>query len=103
MAMTRVFVCLVLGALCLTLSRPASAVQGDVTLYDTVDQIKVEDTRITVIGIVAGQSAPSTKTYTIQDSQNRTGKIATDVAASRCDRLALLAMSKPGKFQFGVV
>lgn len=101
--MTRTLIaCLTLGALCLLSSQPASAAFGDVTLYDTVDAIKVLDTRITVTGILAGQTAPTTATYNIQSTSSSSGG-AIDVAASRCDRLALLAMSKPGKFQFGVV
>ena len=93
--MTRTMIaCLTLGALCLISSQPARAATGDLTLYATVDAIKVLATVIEVTGIVVGQSAPSTVSYSIA---------TTDVAASRCDRLALLAMSKPGKFQFGMV
>jgi hypothetical protein len=48
-----------------------------------------------VTGIVSGHGAPSTTDYNLI-----TGTAATPDYAARCDRLALLAMSKPGKFQF---
>jgi hypothetical protein len=100
--MTRTFIaCFTLGALCLLSSQPARAAFGEVIAYDTVDAIKVVDTRIFVTGIIAGQGAPTTTKYEIRTAGVSSGA-AIDVAA-RCDRLALLAMSKPGKFQFGLV
>jgi hypothetical protein len=89
--------CIILAAVSLLSAQPVIAAGGDVTLYDTVDEIRVSDDRITVTGIIAGQSAATTTTYVILQSTSADG------AASRCDRLALLAMSKPGKFRFGVV
>jgi hypothetical protein len=86
--------CLVLAACSLMSAQPVFAANGDVTLYDTVDEIVVVIGQITVTGVVAGQSAATTRTYVI---------LRGDVSASRCDRLALLAMAKPGKFRFGVV
>lgn len=76
---------------------PAVAAFGDTTTYDTVDAVEVLGNQIRVTGIISGQSAPSTTLYGIVSSGSD------DVAASRCDRLALLAMSKPGKFQFALV
>lgn len=86
-------------------SRPADAVgAGDTTIYDAVDAIEVQSDRIKVTGIISGQSDPSTTMYQIASSSpGDTGGGSTDVAASRCDRLALLAMSRPGKFQFATV
>ncbi|HSS00566.1 MAG TPA: hypothetical protein VLM79_26085 [Kofleriaceae bacterium] len=99
--MTRTLIaCLTLGALCLLSSQPARAAFGDVTLYETVDAINAVTTAIVVTGIIAGQSGPSTTRYSIRNLGS--GGAAIDTAA-RCDRLALLAMSKPGKFQFGMV
>ncbi|HEY0987478.1 MAG TPA: hypothetical protein VGD80_10525 [Kofleriaceae bacterium] len=80
----------------------ARAAQGDVTAYDTVDAIEVQASTITVTGIIAGQGAPSTTRYSILSTGSSTSS-STDVGAARCDRLALLAMSKPGKFQFAVI
>ena len=94
--------CLAIAALAMISPEPARAAQGDVTAYDAVDAIEVQGSTIAVTGIVAGQGAPSTTRYIINSSSG-TGTGFTDVGASRCDRLALLAMSKPGKFQFAVV
>ena len=66
-------------------------------VYDTVDSVQASLNHVTIIGIVAGQSESSELLYTISDFPN------SSTAASRCDRLALLAMSKPGKFQFSTV
>jgi hypothetical protein len=93
--------CVVLAVVSLLSAQPVIAAAGDVTLYDTVDEIRVSDERIIVTGIVAGQSVATTATYLILN--NHISSSPTDVAAARCDRLALLAMSKPGKFRFGVV
>jgi hypothetical protein len=72
---------------------------GGPAVYDTVDAVSVGGRRIIVTGIIAGQTAPSTFQYTIFDDSNSSG---TTDAANRCDRLALLAMSKPGKFRLSM-
>jgi hypothetical protein len=66
-------------------------------VYDTVDAVESAPNLITITGIIAGQSTPSTSTYTINVS------LSPGDEPSRCDRFALLAMSKPGKFQFAMV
>jgi hypothetical protein len=73
--------------------------QGAPAAYDTVDSVSVGGRRIIVTGIISGQTAPSTFQYTIFDESTSSG---TTDAANRCDRLALLAMSKPGKFRFSM-
>lgn len=70
---------------------PAMAATSDTTTYDAVE---VVSSVITVTGIISGQGAPTTTTYTVLGGTE---------SAARCDRLALLAMAKPGKFQFAVV
>jgi hypothetical protein len=65
-------------------------------VYDTVDAIQSSPSLITVTGIVAGQSAPTTSSYVVA-----TGGVGDPIA--RCDRFALLAISKPGKFRFATV
>jgi hypothetical protein len=72
------------------ISASAAVVANEAAVYDTVDAIEVNGNRITITGIVAGQSAPSELNY----------GVGSEEVASRCDRLALLAMSKPGKFRF---
>ena len=79
--------------------QPAVAAFGDTTTYDTVDAVEVLSDQIKVTGIISGQGVPSTTRYSIVGSSSS----PSEVAASRCDRLALLAMSRPGKFQFALV
>jgi hypothetical protein len=66
--------------------------------YDTVDAVEVRGSFIVVTGIISGQATPTRLQYSIQDQSAQTGE-----AAARCDRLALLAMSKPGKFRFATI
>src|SRR5262249_38951469 len=71
----------------------ASPIFGVVpAVYDTVDAVETVGNRIIVTGIVSGESTTSEIIYTIQDSPSGSA-----VAATRCDRLALLAIAKPGK------
>lgn len=66
-------------------------------VYETVDAVEVAGGVITVTGITVGHSTPTTLVYEV-DGDSCGGRSVE--AAARCDRLALLAMSKPGKFQF---
>jgi len=71
-------------------------------VYDTVDAVEIRSSAseaplVVITGIISGQSAPSEFSYQILTFSNPT----TDNGA-RCDRLALLAMSKPGKFQLAM-
>ncbi|HEX3763701.1 MAG TPA: hypothetical protein VHW23_33620 [Kofleriaceae bacterium] len=87
-----------------SLPRAEAVAIGDTFAYDTVDAIEVFGPQIRVTGILSGQSSPSTTLYTVVNSTTGSNiSEPTDVAASRCDRLALLAMTKPGKYQFAVV
>jgi hypothetical protein len=96
--------CLVIAAFSLGSPPPARAAIGDTTTYDTVDAIEAVGAQIKVTGIVAGQDVPTTKLYSVVNSSpTANGLGSTDVAASRCDRFALLAAAKPGKFQFAMV
>jgi hypothetical protein len=64
-------------------------------IYDTIDAVEVWGSQITITGIISGQSSPSQLLYGI------TGD--TPERAARCDRLALLAMTKPGKYQLAML
>src|SRR5262245_43775393 len=86
--------CLLVAALSIVSPRAAPAEAFLEIPYETVDAFEVSSKNITVTGIIAGAGAPTTTQYTV---------LTDVVAASRCDRLALLAMSRPGKFQFVVV
>jgi len=74
-------------------ARPAAAEELDTAMYDTVDSFEFGGRTLTVTGIIRGDSAPSTSSFFIEDVGD----------GARCDRLLMMVMSKPGKFQFGVV
>jgi hypothetical protein len=97
-----VAMCCAIATFTFAAPRPAAAAVGDTTTYDTVDAVEVMADQIRVTGIISGQAAPSTQLYRIVSSPPSGGGF-TDTAASRCDRLALLAISKPGKYQFATV
>jgi hypothetical protein len=96
---------LIPGLAIVTLTLISSAAIADPPLanaaavYETVDSVSVGGRRIIVTGIISGQTTPSTFQYIIFDESASSG---TTDSASRCDRLALLAMSKPGKFRFAL-
>jgi hypothetical protein len=101
--MTRHLVtCLAFTALLFVSPTPAAAATfaNDSAVYDTVDAIEVlkESSTIAdgikVTGIISGQSAPSELSYVIAGPTDH---------PARCERLALLAMSKPGKFQLALL
>ncbi|MFP2928720.1 hypothetical protein ACLESO_26690 [Pyxidicoccus sp. 3LG] len=69
-------------------------------IFETVDSYGIVSTsRFEVTGILQGESAPRTfvfsysSAHSYDDSQH----------LSRCDRMALLAMSKPGFYYFEMV
>jgi hypothetical protein len=104
--MYRLAFCLVLIASTLGLPRLVAAEVTD--FYDTVDFAEVDkrncsnfgcNPTLTVRGILAGGSTPVTRTYVFGNNGNGTEGLDT---AQHCQRLAVIAMSKPGKFQFAV-
>jgi hypothetical protein len=90
-------------AVSLASTTPASAdIAANANVYDTVDAVQSgpSDREITVTGIIAGQSTATILTYRLR--ANVASNTTEDVPA-RCDRWALLAMAKPGKYQFATV
>lgn len=84
--------------------RPALADASASTVFDTVDGVELDQvgmcdfgcvthTIVRVTGIRSGHSTPNTVSFDFVDKA--------DIAA-HCQRLAMLAMSKPGKYQFGI-
>ncbi len=97
--MARFSICLVFVSLSIAALRPAYADVADV--YDTVDAVEMsartnndDRTALQVTGIPTGQTTPVTRTYIFIDTHH-------DVVI-QCQRLAVLVMSKPGKFRFGI-
>jgi hypothetical protein len=107
----RLVLCLALAMLATLSSTPARGAVGSVTTFDTVDAIEatmVSDSNrpvgIKVTGILVGFASPTTVPVKLHSSAISTvpGMAGVDPVA-RCDRMAMLAMSKPGKFQFALV
>src|SRR5262249_47645973 len=92
--MTRHLVCSAIAAIVIFSSQRALA---DVA-YVTVDAVETSSAGlISSTRIVSGDPTPSTRFVNVSSSTSITD------GANRCDRLALLAMSKPGKFQLVMV
>lgn len=90
-------------AISLASMTPASAdTASGPQVYDTVDAVQSGpgERRITITGIIAGQSTTTTLTYFLRGNSATT---TTEDVSARCDRFALLAMAKPGKYQFATV
>jgi hypothetical protein len=93
----------VLAALALVTPRHVAADPGIQTVFDTVDSVEIKNhdlcggcttqAVVNIRGIRAGQSVPGDFSFNFGGN--------TDMA-TRCERLAVIAMSKPGKFQFGI-
>ena len=100
--MHRFAICLVIALSSLAAPRPAAAAATDV--YDTVDSVEIDNRGglqgpfLVLTGIPAGLTTPVTTSY----SFNSSGFPASLDIAMHCHRLALVAMSKPGKFQFAI-
>jgi hypothetical protein len=91
----RIATCLVIALSSLAAPRPAAAAATDV--YDTVDSVELNDgavaATLVVTGIPAGGTIPIATTYSFGGFHD---------TAMHCQRLAVVAMSKPGKFQFAI-
>src|SRR5262249_20356620 len=103
-AMTNRFMLLFAAPLIFAAPRPALANATAGTVFDTVDGVELDQidscpfstcfihTIVIVTGIRSGHSTPNTLSFDFADKA--------DVAA-HCQRLAMVAMSKPGKYRFG--
>jgi hypothetical protein len=70
--------------------QPVASAQTS-TAYMTVDAVQFDGYTFTVTGVVQGESTPSTRTITF------THTYASE-ARGYCQRLLLLALSKPGQY-----
>ena len=67
-------------------------------VFVAVDAVETRANLFTVTGVIDGESEARAVTFTFSDSSSTTARV--DVAA--CQRLALLAMTRPGQFRFEV-
>lgn len=100
--MHRLVMCLMVCVLTFAVPWHAAAAISPTTTFDTVDAVELQNdccsvVNLVVTGILAGGSTPTTRTFAFANNS------ATDAApALRCERFAVIAMSKPGKYQFAV-
>ena len=93
---------LVVCASTFTVPRHGAASIEPTTTFDTVDAVELQNeccnvVNLVVTGILAGGSTPTTRTFAFANNS------AIDAApALRCERFAVIAMSKPGKYRFAV-
>jgi hypothetical protein len=89
--------------LTLAAARTVVADPGIQATFDSVDFVEIRNhdvcsgctihTVVTVRGITTGHSTPSTLNFDFGTNKDM---------ATRCERLATIAMSKPGKYQFDI-
>jgi hypothetical protein len=102
LVMHRLVMCLMVCASTFAVPRHGAAAISPTTTFDTVDAVELQNdcctfVNLVVTGIRAGESTPTTITFTFANNS------ATDAApALRCERFAVIAMSKPGKYQFAI-
>ena len=94
--MTRRFaICLAIASSVLMAPRPAAAATTT-TVFDTIDSVEFIQTGYSsfyVTGIVSGQSASTTQRLDFETSN----------LSQRCERSALMVISKPGKYRLRFV
>lgn len=93
--MTHRLACLALASLIFLAPRPAAAAPVTQT-FDTVDTVELKLSgyyTFIVSGILVGQTTTSTLTFQVSNSS----------IWEQCQRFAVIAMDKPGKYRFAVV
>lgn len=91
----RIAVSALAAALTLLPPPPALAQPAPVGVsYATIDAIETTSRTLWITGIVEGGTAPTRTGYFLLDA---------DKMMDRCERFALLVMSKPGKYQMTLI
>jgi hypothetical protein len=89
----RLAICLAIASLTFMAPRPAAAAVTHT--FDTVDAVEItnlggdNNNIIIVTGILAGQTTPTTQTFVFGSAVDH---------ARQCERFALIALSRPGKY-----
>ena len=86
----RFAICLAIASSLFLAPRLAAA---DTFAFDTVDAVELSGSSITVTGILSGQSSPTTRPFSVSNA----------AMLQQCERVALMAISKPGKYQLHIV
>lgn len=85
------------AAVALVSAAPAPAQTGPTRyVFVAVDAVEIQSTTVRVTGILDGESAVQTVTATFSLGSSTVDQVAA------CERLALLAMTRPGQFRFEI-
>ena len=85
--------CFAIASLTFVAPRPAAA-ETITRTFETVEAVETHDGLwVTVTGILVGQTTPTTHSFVFHPYVDQAG---------RCERLAVIAMSKPGKYRFSI-
>ncbi len=100
----RLAICFVIASAVTSVSRRGAADAVIQIVFDTVDSVEIKNqdacngcstvqSVVVVTGIPSGSSTRFTRSFNFG--------LNNDIA-TRCEHLAVIAMSKPGKYQFGI-
>lgn len=94
-----------LATLLLALAAAPAAGQASAVPYVfvTVDSVSVQGNDIVVTGILEGESAPVERFKSVAVAGAGSDLSSAVSAAQNCQRLALMAMAKPGQYRFEMV
>lgn len=103
----RIAVGLAIASLTFMVPRPAAAATGT-TVFDTVDSVEGYHQNgngggftLTVKGIIVGGTTPTTLTFNFYNGFTNSDSVNSTLV-ERCERFAVLVMSKPGKYQLSI-
>lgn len=90
----------------LLLALAAAPAAGQTTtvpyVFVTVDSVSVQGNEIAVTGMLEGESVPAERYKSVNPGYGA-DVAATVAAVQNCQRLALMAMAKPGQYRFEMV
>jgi hypothetical protein len=93
------FAAALLGALAApAAAQTVPAMPANTVTFVAVDALRVEDNKLYVTGVVTGEAAASERGFTFYTT---TGQTSYSLRES-CERLALVAMAKPGQYTFEI-
>ncbi len=86
----------------LALASAQSAPPVPTYVFTAVDEINIDgaNLKLQVTGLIQGENTP--RTVTLAYSHNYTAEWDTVRTFERCERMALLAMNKPGRYLFEI-
>lgn len=94
-------VCLAIALSTFAASRPTAAATFN-TVFDTIDTVEVNTDLGLVTLVIQGMPTGGSTVVTRSFNFGSTTNAASFPSASRCERMALAVISKPGKYQLAI-